>query len=172
MAIYSVGRRRVIIGLLLTSALLLTLDLRGNPVIDRARDAFGTVMGPVESATEVVTTPIERTWNAITEYDDLERENQALQDEIDRLIARRRRPRRASSSTRSCRRSSTCRHSRGSRPRWRRLSWTARVSSSAENAGSQAPSSSRRAPILVTRHRSSGYGANASRISRLVTCGP
>lgn len=86
MAIYSVGRRRVIIALLLTSALLLTLDLRGNPVIDRARDVFGTAMGPVESATDVVTTPIERAWNAITEYDDLERENQALQDEIDRLI--------------------------------------------------------------------------------------
>ena len=51
MAIYSVGRKRVILALLLTSVLLLTLDLRGNPVIDRARDGFERVMNPVESAT-------------------------------------------------------------------------------------------------------------------------
>ena len=86
MAIYTVGRRRVMIALLLTSALLLTLDLRGNPVIDRARDVFGTVMQPVEAATGVVTTPVERTWKAISDYDDLERENQELQDQVDRLI--------------------------------------------------------------------------------------
>ncbi len=86
MAIYSVGRRRVIIALLLTSALLLTLDLRGNPVIDTVRDAFTRVMDPVESAAEVVTNPIEQAWNGVTNYDDLERENQALQDEIDRLV--------------------------------------------------------------------------------------
>ena len=53
MAIYSVGRRRVIIALLLTSALLLTLDLRGNAALDRVRDGFSRVMQPVEDATEV-----------------------------------------------------------------------------------------------------------------------
>jgi rod shape-determining protein MreC len=86
MAIYTVGRRRVIFALLLTCALLLTLDLRGNPVLDRARDGFSRVMSPVESATDVITTPLGRAWNGITEYDDLERENQALQDQVDRLI--------------------------------------------------------------------------------------
>ena len=86
MAIYTVGRRRVIIALLLTCVLLLTLDLRGNPVLDRIRDGFATVMSPVESATDVVTTPLGRTWQGITEYDDLEAENQALQDEVDRLV--------------------------------------------------------------------------------------
>ncbi|MFT4773525.1 MAG: rod shape-determining protein MreC [Candidatus Azotimanducaceae bacterium] len=86
MAIYTVGRRRVIFALLLTCALLLTLDLRGNPVLDRARDGFSRVMSPVESATDVVATPLGRAWNGITEYDDLERENQALQDQVDRLI--------------------------------------------------------------------------------------
>jgi rod shape-determining protein MreC len=89
MAIYSVGRRRVILALLLTSALLLTLDLRGNPIVDRSRDAFTRVMNPVESAVGVVTTPLERAWNGIVNYDDLERENQALQDENDRLIGTR-----------------------------------------------------------------------------------
>jgi len=86
MAIYSVGRKRVIFALILTSVLLLTLDLQGNPVIDRVRDTFTRVMDPVESATGVVTNPIERAWRGIVDYDDLEAENQALQDQVDRLI--------------------------------------------------------------------------------------
>jgi rod shape-determining protein MreC len=86
MAIYTVGRRRVIVALLLTLILLLTLDLRGNAVLDRARDGFASVMSPVESATDVVTTPLGRAWNGVANYDDLERENQALQDDFDRLI--------------------------------------------------------------------------------------
>ena len=84
MAIYTVGRRRVIIALLLTGALLLTLDLRGNPVLDTIRDGFSRAMAPVEQATDVVTTPVQRAWNSFSNYDDLERENQALRDEIDR----------------------------------------------------------------------------------------
>ncbi len=86
MAIYSVGRKRVILALLLTTVLLLTLDLRGNPVIDAAREGFTQVMRPVESATGVVTNPIEQIWHGITNYDDLERENVALQEQVDRLI--------------------------------------------------------------------------------------
>jgi rod shape-determining protein MreC len=86
MAIYSLGRRRVILALLLTATLLLTLDLNGAPIFDRARDVFAHVIDPVQAATGVVTNPIERTWRAITEFDDLEEENLALQDEVDRLI--------------------------------------------------------------------------------------
>lgn len=86
MAIYSVGRKRVILALLLTSVLLLTLDLRGNPAIDAVREGFGVVLDPVESATGVVTNPLERMWHGITNYDDLERENLALQEQVDRLI--------------------------------------------------------------------------------------
>ena len=86
MAIYSVGRKRVILALLLTTALLLTLDLRGNPLIDGMRNGFSYAMGPVESATNVVTNPIERIWHGITDYDDLEQENLALQEQVDRLI--------------------------------------------------------------------------------------
>jgi rod shape-determining protein MreC len=43
-------------------------------------------MEPVESATDVISTPAGRAWRGISEFDDLERENQALQDQIDRLI--------------------------------------------------------------------------------------
>lgn len=86
MAIYSVGRRRVILALILTSALLLTLDLRGNPVVDRARDVMAIVIDPIDTAVTVVATPVERAWNGIVNYDDLEQENEALQEEVDRLI--------------------------------------------------------------------------------------
>ena len=86
MAIYSVGRKRVILALLLTTVLLLTLDLRGNPAIDAAREGFTQVLRPVETATNVVTNPIEQIWNGITNYDDLEEENIALQEQVDRLI--------------------------------------------------------------------------------------
>ena len=86
MAIYTVGRKRVIIGLLLTTVLLLTLDLRGNLVIDNLRDGFRRVMEPVEAASEVVTMPIERVWNGINNYENLEEENLALQEQVDRLI--------------------------------------------------------------------------------------
>ena len=86
MAIYSVGRRRVILALILTSALLLTLDLRGNPAVDRARDVMAVVIDPIDSAVGVVASPVERAWNGIVNYDDLEQENEALQEEVDRLI--------------------------------------------------------------------------------------
>lgn len=86
MAIYTVGRRRIIAALLLTLVLLLTLDLRGNPVLDRVRDGFARAMAPIESAMDVITTPVSRAWNGVTQYDDLERENEALQDQLDRLI--------------------------------------------------------------------------------------
>lgn len=86
MAIYSVGRKRVILALLLTTVLLLTLDLRGNPVIDGMREGFSRVIDPVQSATGVVTNPLERIWFGITNYDDLRQENQALQEQLDRYV--------------------------------------------------------------------------------------
>ena len=41
---------------------------------------------PIDSAIGVVTTPVERAWNGIVNYDDLENENDALQEQVDRLI--------------------------------------------------------------------------------------
>jgi rod shape-determining protein MreC len=86
MAIYSVGRKRVMLALLLTCVLLLTIDLRGNRVVDAVRDAFGVVLAPVESAIGVITNPLERAWNGIANYDDLKQENLALQEQVDRMI--------------------------------------------------------------------------------------
>ena len=74
---------RAILLLLLTSALLLTLDLRGTAILDTAREGFQKAMEPFEAAAEVVTNPIRNAWRGITDYEELEQENLALQEELD-----------------------------------------------------------------------------------------
>jgi rod shape-determining protein MreC len=69
--------------LLLTSILLITLDLRGNAVFNAARSGFGYALRPFEIAGEVVTRPVERVWDGMTRVDDLERENERLQQQLD-----------------------------------------------------------------------------------------
>jgi rod shape-determining protein MreC len=83
MALRPVGRRRVIIALLLTAVLLLTLDLRGNAVFDTARSGFSLVLSPVRTAIDVATRPVSNAWRGITEFDDLVAENRRLQEQID-----------------------------------------------------------------------------------------
>ena len=58
MAIYSAGRRRTMVILLLSSILLITLDLRGNAVFNAARAGFGYALRPFEIAGEVITRPV------------------------------------------------------------------------------------------------------------------
>ena len=79
--------------LVLSSVLLLTVDLRGNSIIDRTRSAFAKLLSPFETAGRVVATPIRNMWHGATDYQDLERENERLRDEIarqkgDQLAAR------------------------------------------------------------------------------------
>jgi len=83
MAIYSAGRRRTMIILLLTSVLLITLDLRGNAVFNAARSGFEYALRPFEIAGDVVTRPVSRLWRGMTEIDDLETTNQRLQEQLD-----------------------------------------------------------------------------------------
>ena len=80
MARYSFTRRRVILLLALTSVILVTLDLRGSGIVDSARNSFGVVFRPIESATRVVTRPIQNAWNGIVRYDDVVDENRKLRD--------------------------------------------------------------------------------------------
>jgi len=77
-------RRRVLLGLFLSALLLITLDLRGNPVIDGARDGFGRAFQPVRDGAEAVARPVRSAWRGIFEVDDLRRENEALRAEIER----------------------------------------------------------------------------------------
>ncbi|MCE9623250.1 MAG: rod shape-determining protein MreC [Actinomycetia bacterium] len=82
----SLSRRRVILLVVLTCLLLITLDKRGNPVIDRARGVFATlIMRPVDTATNTVVLPLERAWDGITNYDDLKKERDALYDQVQHM---------------------------------------------------------------------------------------
>lgn len=83
MAIYSMGRRRVIVLLILSSILLITLDQRGNAAIDRGRSVFSLVLEPFDAASRTISRPVINAWYGITDYDDLRRENEALRSEID-----------------------------------------------------------------------------------------
>ena len=74
--VYSVNRRRAILLLVLSSVLLLTLDLRGNPVIDRVRSLFSRVLTPFETAGDVIVTPIKNAWHGATDYQRLEKDNE------------------------------------------------------------------------------------------------
>lgn len=79
------SRRRVLLLVVLTCVLLITLDKRGNPVLDQIRSGFARVVSPVDTATRAVVLPIERAWNGIVGYDDLARENEALRDQLERI---------------------------------------------------------------------------------------
>jgi rod shape-determining protein MreC len=91
--VYSVNRRRAIILLVLTSVLLLTLDIRGNAVVNRMRNVFSHALSPFVTAGDVIATPIKNVWHGATDYQDLRRENEALREQIaqqrgDQLAAR------------------------------------------------------------------------------------
>ena len=83
MPLYTPGRRRAILLLLLTSVLLLTLDLRGNAIFDGVRTGFNKFMEPLESAADVATRPIRNAWHGIMDYEKVKDENERLQDELD-----------------------------------------------------------------------------------------
>lgn len=82
MPLYTPGRRRAIVLLLLTSVLLLTLDLRGNAIFDAARAGFHKVMEPLESAADVATKPVINAWRGITQWEEVREENDRLRDQL------------------------------------------------------------------------------------------
>ena len=68
--------------LVLTSITVLTLDFRGAGVVDDLRGAATTVFSPVADAASAVTEPFTDAWNGAFGYDDLERENERLREQI------------------------------------------------------------------------------------------
>ncbi len=79
------SRRRVLLLVVLTCVLLITLDKRGNPIIDQIRSVFARVVQPIDTATEAITLPLERAWNGISHYDDVQQQNEALWDQIQHM---------------------------------------------------------------------------------------
>ena len=80
----SLSRRRVLALLALSSILLITLDVRGNATIDAAKSGFSVVLSPLEDAGRAVSRPVKNAWRGITNYDDLERENDRLREQVER----------------------------------------------------------------------------------------
>ncbi len=83
MASVPVGRRRLLILLVVTALVLLTFDQRGNRVIDGFRSAFITVTAPLRTVARVVATPVQNAWYGLTSFDELKRENDELRDRVE-----------------------------------------------------------------------------------------
>lgn len=80
------GRSRLTLALLvLTSLTLLTLDFRDSELVQSARRVAATALSPLRGAAETVSEPFSNAWHGITDYGDLESENEALRGELDEL---------------------------------------------------------------------------------------
>ena len=76
-------RRTTLVLLVLVSITLITFDLRGSGIIDGARSTADDLFSPVQSAADVVFRPVENTWHGIFDYEDVKRQRDQLQDQID-----------------------------------------------------------------------------------------
>jgi rod shape-determining protein MreC len=80
------GRTRfTVLLLVLTAVTLLTLDGRQFGPIDSARSAVLSVLSPVGDAASSAFEPVTNAWQAAFDQGDLERRNEELQEEIERL---------------------------------------------------------------------------------------
>ena len=75
-------RRRALILLVLTSIILITLDLQNSSAISGLRSVFGVVFRPIESTTRVVTRPVSNVWNGIVNYNNVLDDNDRLREKI------------------------------------------------------------------------------------------
>jgi cell shape-determining protein MreC len=75
-------RRRVLAFLVLTCILLMTLDARGNSTIDSGKSFFADVFSPLKGVGRMISTPVRNGWKGITNYDELQRENDLLRERI------------------------------------------------------------------------------------------
>jgi rod shape-determining protein MreC len=80
------GRSRAtIILLVVTSIFLLTLDFRDFGPLESAQSSIRSVFSPVQDAADGVFSPVGDAWSSVTEYDDLEAENERLRLELEAL---------------------------------------------------------------------------------------
>lgn len=68
--------------LVLTSIILITLDLQNSSAVSGLRNIFGTIFRPVESTTRVVTRPISNAWHGVFDYNDVLDENDRLREKV------------------------------------------------------------------------------------------
>lgn len=77
--------RRSVVVCSLAALTLLTLDGRGNDVIDAFRHRSVDGMQPVFGATDSLFEPFQNAWNGLLNYGELRDENEALRAELDQL---------------------------------------------------------------------------------------
>ena len=82
MAVAQSTRIRAIILLVLTSIILVTLDLQNSSATSGLRNIFGAIFRPVESTTRVITRPISNAWYGIFNYNDVLDENDRLREKV------------------------------------------------------------------------------------------
>ncbi|MGI8792898.1 MAG: rod shape-determining protein MreC [Acidimicrobiales bacterium] len=87
MAVYrrSARSRFTLTLLILTSITLLTLDFRGDGVVDTVRDIAADAIAPVQSASDAVFAPVGRFVGGVVHYGGLQGENERLRRENDEL---------------------------------------------------------------------------------------
>lgn len=80
------GRSRITLALLvLTSLAVLTLDFRDAAVVRTARNAAGAVFSPLKGVGEAVSEPFTNAWHGITNFGDVQSENDRLRERIAEL---------------------------------------------------------------------------------------
>lgn len=71
----------------LLAVTFVTIDATGGGAFDPIRNTAADVVSPLSGAVGWVTTPFRNAWAGMTDYEDLEAENQALQDRLDEIEA-------------------------------------------------------------------------------------
>jgi rod shape-determining protein MreC len=77
------GSRTRFAVLVLGSVTLLTIGLRDAPIVREVREGASVVIGPIEGAVDTVTAPVRNAWHGVTDYEDLQRENDELRAQVE-----------------------------------------------------------------------------------------
>jgi rod shape-determining protein MreC len=77
----------VLLVVTLLAVTVITVDAVGGDALDPVRNATAEVVGPAGDAVRWATTPFRSAWSGITDYDELEQENQELRDQLDEALA-------------------------------------------------------------------------------------
>jgi rod shape-determining protein MreC len=75
----------VLLVITLLAITFVTIDATGDGAFDPVRNTASDVVSPLAGAVGWVTTPFRNAWAGVTGYEDLERENDRLRDELDRM---------------------------------------------------------------------------------------
>jgi rod shape-determining protein MreC len=77
------GSRTRLAVVVAASVTLVTLGLRDAPVIRNLREGAATVTDPIESGVDAVTRPVRNAWHGVSDYEDLQDENERLRNRLE-----------------------------------------------------------------------------------------